>query len=193
MMNFPCKDCKHCKAGFIATITGNYEFARCHRDGNYSLDKVSGKRKFGGAFCDIDRKYDHCCGAEAKHFEPKPSKVIQYYDAMQDRGEHKKVVDRMYAHLKELGVNVYDSMDTFRLPDELQYYSISKLRSLYIAGREKETFVYQLVEKKKTAVLDQAKSEVKKDVAALIRKKFKGEKIAMIDPVKLAKEIEDLK
>jgi hypothetical protein len=192
-MDFLCKDCKHCKAGIIATITGNYEFAKCHSDEHYTIDKVSGKRRYGIGFCDIDRKYDHCCGPDARYFEPKPSKVIEYYEAMQDRGELKKVIERMLRDLKEIGAIIHPTIDTFRLPDEFGAHSISKLRALYVAGREKETFVYQMVEKKKTAVLNQAKSEVKKETAAFIRKKFKGEKLAMIDPVKLAKEIEDMK
>lgn len=61
-----CKDCKHYHKP--CWFLGD-DFHMCSRDG--VVNEVTGKPK---GYCDIQRKYSHLCGQEAKYFELKERK-----------------------------------------------------------------------------------------------------------------------
>lgn len=60
-----CKDCKHCRVGFIDKFIIGYGAARCAVVGE-EISKVDGKGKF--AYCSVARL--SACGAAAQYFDP---------------------------------------------------------------------------------------------------------------------------
>ena len=196
MTDLPCKDCKYCKPDwFFLPIFKNYEFAKCHRPGNYESDIVSGHLVYKRGFCDIDRKYDHLCGIEGKHFVPKRSKEIKYYDIIEKQKKTRELMDKMYSDLKKAGAIVYEGLDAYTVPDKPGYFCLKTLKEKYLSGEvseiEKELQEKEIAFKKE--ITAQVRTEVKKDAATLIRKKYRGQKLIMEKPESLAKLIEDMK
>jgi|688.fasta_scaffold426482_2 hypothetical protein len=195
MTNLPCKDCKYCKPSWFPSIFNHYEFATCHRPGNYTTSTVSGHLIYETSFCDISRKYDHICGVEGKHFEPKRSKEVQYYDIYEKKKKDKEVLKKMFSDLKKANAKVYESLDCYMLPDKPGHFSLKDLKEKYLSG-EVSQVEKELQDKQKefeNAITAQVRTEVKKDAATLIRKKYKGQKLIMEKPESLAKLIEDMK
>ena len=195
MTHLPCKDCKYCKRSWLPTFWNPYEFATCHRPDAYKSSDVSGHLVYETSFCDIARKYDHICGVEAKHFEPKRSKEVQYYDIYEQKKKDKEVLKKMFSDLKKANAKVYDGLDCYMLPDKPGHFSLKDLKEKYLSGDVTQV-EKELQDKQKEfedAITAQVRTNVKKDAATLIRKKYKGQKLIMEKPESLAKLIEDMK
>ena len=139
MTDLPCKDCKFCKPDwFFLPIFKNYEFAKCHRPGNYESDIVSGHLVYKRGFCDIDRKYDHLCGIEGKHFVPKRSKEIKYYDIIEKQKKTRELMEKMYSDLKKAGAIVYEGIDAYTVPGKPGHFCLKTLKEKYLSGEVSE-------------------------------------------------------
>ena len=195
MTDLPCKDCKFCKASWtFLPIFKDYHFAKCHRPENYKSDPVSGHLVYDMRFCSTEREYDHLCGHEAKHFEPKRGKEVQYYDIVQKHIRDKEEMERMYSDLKKMNAKVWPNLDIYMLPGKPGHFCLKTLKEKYLTGEVSE--VEKELKKKEIAfekqITTRVRTEVKKDAATLIRKKYKGQKLIMEKPESLAKLIEDM-
>ena len=63
------KICKDCDYYIKPTFFGPTDLHMCKRPG--CLNEVTGKPE---GFCETQRKYDHLCGQDGKHFKPKEEK-----------------------------------------------------------------------------------------------------------------------
>lgn len=66
-----CKDCKWCRPGKVSGVLftiKDYSFAKCVRP-DLMESPVTGTKVT--AFCELDRSYEHRCGPEGKHWEPR--------------------------------------------------------------------------------------------------------------------------
>jgi hypothetical protein len=146
-------------------------------------------------FCDISRKYDHCCGPEAKDFEPRRSKSAKYHDLMEKKKKTDEAMKQMWDDLKKANAKVWENIGLYTLPNKPGHFDLNFLKQQYLSGSiseiEKELNRQEIALRKE--ITTQVKIDVKKDAATLIRKKYKGQKLIMENPEKLAKLIEDMK
>ena len=187
-MNTPCKDCKFCKVGFFGWLFGNYEFSKCRHPSYHRTDRVTGKEFYLIEYCEHNRKKGRDCSKEGLLFEPKDSKALKYIDFVEERKAYKEAEKRMYADLKEAGAKIYKNIDSYLIPNGGGSGTITSLLKLYINGGTEPNVVRHRDERQ--ALIE---TETRKECAAYIRGKYKGEKLIMTNPEKLAKEIEDLK
>jgi hypothetical protein len=63
-----CKDCKYCKKHWL----WGGRHAECNGPHiPYTTNYATGKSFKETKYCEIERKYDHLCGPDARHFEAK--------------------------------------------------------------------------------------------------------------------------
>lgn len=194
MTDLPCKDCKFCKTSWFPNFWNHYEYATCHAPHTYKTSTVSGHLAYERSFCDIERKYDHRCGPEAKHFEPKASKGVKYYDLMQKKKRSDEAMEKMWADLRDAKAKVWENIAIYALPNRSGHFDLNHLKEQYLNGTvtDLENELTERDNSIRKEITAQVKTEVKKDAATLIRKKYRGQKLIMENPENLAKLIEDM-
>jgi len=101
----------------------------------------------------------------------------------------------MWDDLKKANAKVWENIGLYTLPNKPGHFDLNFLKQQYLSGSiseiEKELNRQEIALRKE--ITTQVKIDVKKDAATLIRKKYKGQKLIMENPEKLAKLIEDMK